>query len=347
MSRGDGLYRRGRTWWVTVELPNGQRVRRSTETHDYQTAKDVRDQIRGELAAGRPAPHLSRATLKDGCELARTDYKTKGRRSLGTLETCLKRLTEFFGEDRPLARITWGDTVKYRLQRQAEGLKPATINKHLAALKHLLRLARKDGQLASIPAIDIPDPKNARQGFFELEDFESVLEHLPAVYHPVAKFGYLTGWRIRSEVLPLNWRQVDFAAGTVRLEPGTTKNAEGRVFPFDALPALAELLQALHAASQGPRLFHESGRPIGYRAFLDAWNAACDAAEVRRIPHDLRRTAVRNLERAGVARSVAMQLTGHKTEAVYRRYAIVAEQDLRDGVAKLSRVTIPSHSDAG
>lgn len=336
MSRGDGLYRRGKTWWVTVTLPNGQRARRSTETRDYQQAKTVRDEIRGELAAGRPAPHLSRATLADGCELARTDYQAKGRRSLGTLETSLKRLTDFFGADCPLARITWGDTVRYRLHRQGEGLKPATINKHLAALKHLLRLARKDGQLAHVPEIDIPDPKNARRGFFEQDELEAVLEHLAPVYHPVVRFGYLTGWRIRSEVLPLTWRQVDFTAGTVRLEPGTTKNAEGRVFPFDALPALAALLDALQRTREGPRVFHDAGRPIGYRSFLDAWNAACQAAEVLRIPHDLRRTAVRNLERAGVARSVAMQLTGHKTEAVYRRYAVVAEQDLRDGVAKLA-----------
>jgi integrase len=53
------------------------------------------------------------------------------------------------------------------------------------------------------------------------------------------------------------------------------------------------------------------------------------------IPHDFRRTAVRNLERAGVSRSVAMQLTGHKTEAVYRRYAIVSEGDLGAGLEKL------------
>jgi hypothetical protein len=46
--------------------------------------------------------------------------------------------------------------------------------------------------------------------------------------------------------------------------------------------------------------------------------------------------AVRNLERAGVSRSVAMKLTGHRTEAVYRRYAIVSEPDLSEGLMKLA-----------
>ncbi len=96
-------------------------------------------------------------------------------------------------------------------------------------------------------------------------------------------------------------------------------------------------------------VFHRDGRPI--RDFHKTWDAAIDRAAHRgegpvrrvvcpgllgRLVHDLRRTAVRRLERCGVSRSVAMQLTGHKTESVYRRSAIVAEQDLREGVAKLA-----------
>ena len=69
--------------------------------------------------------------------------------------------------------------------------------------------------------------------------------------------------------------------------------------------------------------------------FRRAWTNACrDAGVEGRLFHDLRRTAVRNLERGGVARSVAMKLTGHRTEEVYRRYAIVSEADLREGVRK-------------
>ena len=84
-----------------------------------------------------------------------------------------------------------------------------------------------------------------------------------------------------------------------------------------------------------PYVFQRNGRRI--RTFKGAWEAACEAAGFPgRIPHDLRRSAVRNMERAGLSRSVAMQLTGHKTEAIYRRYAITSEADLREGVARLN-----------
>ena len=83
------------------------------------------------------------------------------------------------------------------------------------------------------------------------------------------------------------------------------------------------------------QVFHRNGRPI--KDYRGSWKKSCEKAQVPgRIPHDFRRTAVRNLERAGVPRSVAMQLTGHKTESVYRRYAIVSESDLAEGVAKLA-----------
>ena len=82
-------------------------------------------------------------------------------------------------------------------------------------------------------------------------------------------------------------------------------------------------------------VFHRNGKPI--LSYVRAWKAACKAAGLTgRLVHDLRRTAVRNLERAGVSRSVAMKLTGHKTEAVYRRYAITSAADLSEGVAKLA-----------
>ena len=147
-----------------------------------------------------------------------------------------------------------------------------------------------------------------------------------------------------SEILPLRWSPVDLEAGVVRLEPGTTKNREGREFPISALPDLALLLKQQRENTRVlerelgavvPHVFHHGVQPI--KSFRRAWRSACKRAGlVGMIPHDFRRTAVRNLERAGVSRSVAMKLVGHKTESVYRRYAIVSSRDLNEGVAKLA-----------
>src|SRR5260370_13621930 len=89
-------------------------------------------------------------------------------------------------------------------------------------------------------------------------------------------------------------------------------------------------------------LSHGSGRRI--MSFRRAWLTACTAAGLSgRIPRDFRRTAVRNLERAGVPRSAAMKMVGHKTEAIYRRYAIADEAMLREGGEKLSALHQADH----
>lgn len=140
--------------------------------------------------------------------------------------------------------------------------------------------------------------------------------------------------RLHHGLAAQEWRQVDFKAGVVTLDPGTTKNRDGRTFPMT--PELrAAVLEVQRKATEAiqrktgsiiPWVFHwtKRGRPL--KGFTKAWRQACiDAGVPGRIPHDLRRTAVRNLERAGVPRSTAMAMVGHRTEAIYRRYAIVDE----------------------
>ena len=72
--------------------------------------------------------------------------------------------------------------------------------------------------------------RNVRTGFFEREQIERILAHLPSAIRPAVQFAHITGWRIPSEVLKLQWRHVDFEARVVRLDPHTTKNDEGRTF---------------------------------------------------------------------------------------------------------------------
>jgi len=205
-------------------------------------------------------------------------------------------------------------------------------------------LAIKGERLQRRPPIEMLRENNVRKGFFEREQFEAVRRQLPEEVRGIVTFAYITGWRMDSEVLPLEWRQVDFKAGTVRLEVGTTKSGEGRLFvmtpelraTLEAQKALTETLQRRRGPII-PWVFHRNGKPI--KSFRKSWETACEAAGCPgRIPHDFRRTAVRNLERAGVSRSAAMRMVGHKTEAIYRRYAIVAESDVREAAEKLARL---------
>jgi integrase len=194
---------------------------------------------------------------------------------------------------------------------------------------------------------------NVRKGFLEREHFDAVRKHLRAPLNAAVTLAYYTGWRTPSEILPLEWRQVDRTAKVIRLEPGTTKNREGQVFTYAALPEVHEAIEALwlrHEALKkkkgkiSPRLFCR-GNGEAILSFRKRWNAACEAAGCPgRILHDLRRTAVRNLVRAGVPDTICMRITGHKTRSVFDRYDIVSEEDLLDATRKLQGLVAGTNS---
>lgn len=181
------------------------------------------------------------------------------------------------------------------------------------------------------------EENNARQGFFERTEFESVLARLPDYLKPPIAFAYQVGWRTLSEILPVTWRQVDLEAGTVRLEVGTTKNKKGRIVYLP--PILRDVLETQwqeHLARFPDCLwvFHNQGERIF--SFYKAWHRACREAGLSgKIPHDFRRTAVRNMVRAGIPERVAMEIAGHKTRAIFDRYHIVSDSDLKEATRKL------------
>ena len=213
-------------------------------------------------------------------------------------------------------------------------------------MKRAFRLGERAGKVGYRPYIEMLHEANVRKGFFEWVDFRGIIQHLPQDLEAVFETAYITGWRIKSELLTREKAHVDLVNGWLRLEPGESKNDEGRQFPLT--PQLRTVLERQLARTRGiekatgrviPWLFHRSGKPI--RSFRRAWRTACKGAGLsNRIPHDFRRTAVRNLERAGVSRSAAMKMVGHKTQSIYARYAIADEAMLQDGATKLSALHI-------
>src|SRR5207245_212014 len=155
----------------------------------------------------------------------------------------------------------------YIEKRQRAGFSNGSINRELAALKRAFHLA-VTGKLLShdhVPSIELLQEAPPRSGFFEPDQFQAVLKRLPPPIQPVALFGYETGWRLR-EIITLQWRQVDLQAGSVRLDPGTTKNREGRVAYLS--PRLLAVLQAQADATRQlglrrgciiPWVFHRNG----------------------------------------------------------------------------------------
>lgn len=324
--RGTGtLFRpkQSRFWWIAY-VSGGVRRFESTEKLTKGEAQQVLTDRLGDINKGiAVTPQMGRLTLKAGLDAVIVDLKNNGHDSQHAERRIAKHLLRLFAPDIRMTTINTAAVEAYKQKRLGEAAKPATVNRELSVLKRAYRLS----ELITKPTIKLLTEHNTRKGFFEREAFEAVKAQLPVELRPVVEFMYLTGWR-KSEVLTLTTDRVDMKAGTVRLEPGETKNRDGRtVYLIPVLrdvlaPQLADLDRLKAAGMISPFVFHRAdGSQI--KDFRSAWQTATvKAGHLGKLLHDFRRSAVRNLERAGVPRSEAMAITGHKTESVYRRYAI-------------------------
>ncbi len=318
----------------------GKALKRSAETTSRAMANKQLEHWKAQVRQGVYVPDADQTRFDDLASLLLDEYRANGRKSLDRMEDAVNHLREFFAGSRAQA-ISTERTLAYVRHRQDQKAANATINRELAALKRMFRLGDKAGKVVRRPYIDMLREHNARTGFFERSEFDAVLAYLPVDLGTVFEVAYITGWRVKSEILTREWVHVDFRSGWLRLESGETKNDEGRQFPLtpDLQAVLERQWQRTVAGEKAtgaiiPCVFHRSGTPI--KSFRRAWITACKKAGIpERIPHDFRRTAVRNLERASVPRSTAMKMVGHRTESIYRRYAIVDEAMLKEGAAKL------------
>ena len=326
------VFQRGSVWWVAYYY-RGEEKRESSRSDKETDARKLLKKRLGEIGRGRLlGPSEEKVTFEDlAADLIR-DYETNAKKSQRSAELSARHLREFFGLSQAID-ITTDRVRSYISQRQAEHASNASINRELAALKRMFSLAVQAGKLSAKPYVPTLEERNARTGFLDHASFLKLHAELPEYLRDPVSFLYRSGWRL-SEMKSLEWRDVDTAGKVIRLRPEVSKNGDGRVLPLHD-----ELLDVIERAREKrlvgcPFVFHRRGKRIG--DFRKMWRNACKAAKLGAVlVHDFRRTAVRNLVRAGVPEGVAMKLSGHRTRSVFERYNIVSETDLLEASEKL------------
>lgn len=328
----EGNTRQSQVYWIKY-YRNGKPYRESTKSTKEADAKRLLKRREGEISKGKlPGIYFDRVRFDELAEDFLRDYKVNNKKTLIRAEQFVSNLKEVF-EGMKVVDITTPLIEKY-IEGRMQKVQNATINRELAALKRMLNLGAKrtPPKVDRVPYIPRLKENNARKGFFEHGDYIALKDALPDYLKGFITFGYKTGWRI-SEIRDLTWNQVDRNQGIVRLEVGDTKNEEARTVYLDE-----ELKQIFQKQWEKRR---KTGRLIPYvflnekgtdktKDFRKAWSKACKASGVgKKLFHDLRRTAVRNMVRAGVPERVAMMVSGHKTRSVFQRYNIVSDTDLR------------------
>jgi integrase len=330
-------FRESPDWWIQY-YSRGRQVRESSHSDKLAVAERLLRQRLGEGAAGiLPPPRAERVRYEGLRDALLADYQTNGRKWLrigreGKAYICgVSTLDVAFAGYRAID-ITTDRLREFIRKQQGAGAANGTINRSLALLRRMFNLAIQDGKLRELPHFPMLKEAAPRKGFLEHAQFQALRTELPEYLRPVLTMGYCTGMRL-GEILGLRWSNVSLIDAQERLDPGCTKNDEARNIP---LPS--ELVEMLKIERQKNRaadfVFMRDGERIS--SFRKAWQSACDRAEVSGLLfHDLRRTGVRNLDRAGVPQTVAMAISGHKTAAIYRRYNIVSERDLVAAAKKL------------
>jgi integrase len=343
-----GLFKmKGSRMWYAQVYRDGKACRISTREHEKQKAQVFLRNLLVDADTGKPfagdVKKIHYGDLRDG--LVR-NYVERGNKSLlvdangEEFINGLKALDAFFGwkANNPgvsIKKLTTDAAREFAAKRLAEGVTNSTVNGSLGLLRRMLRIAHEDGKLPNVPKIRLFKPNPARKGFLPREKFEELLGHLPVNLKPLITFLYYCGVRL-GEARSIEWQQVNLDAGVIRLEDEQTKTGEARTVPLPDL--LIKMLK--ESAADGDKVFDATN-------LTKAWHKACVAAGLGvlekegsqrysgLIIHDLRRSAIKNLMKAGVTEKVAMSISGHKTRAVFDRYHIVDERDVVGAMRQL------------
>ena len=337
-TKSGSIYKRGRVWWIKF-YHRHKPLYESSHSQDPEDAERLLKRRQGEIATGKFSGFgPERIRVVELFEDLEQEYKTHQRKSLKQLKPRVAHL-------RPLAELRVADLTTlhvrgYITQRIREEAQNATINRELQILKRALTLGAEcdPPKVLRVPHIALLPERNVRTGFLDDAQYLRLRNELPDYLKPLFVTAYHTGNRL-GELRYLRWTQVDFERAQIRLNPGETKNDEGRVLPiYGEMRHWLEMQLAVRDTKypRCPWVFHHEGNLIV--DFRKAWASATKRAGLFGIVfHDLRRSAVRNMREAGIPENVAMKISGHKTRAVFDRYNIVASRDIQAAAKKMEQ----------
>ncbi len=338
--RGDGrIFKRGEHWWVSFYVDGREQRETARTTDEAKAQKYLRAKLKEvhahELDPGKPfiTQRDRRRTIADLMDALKADFKIRGIDSQQNLSN-IKRARADFGRVRATA-LTTEAVDQYIENRLTDEDAKASINRTLQLLKQAYKMAK-------LPAPEIrrlDERDNVRRGFFSESEIRRVMANLPIALADFTLFAWLTGMR-KGEIASLRWEDLD--GDCIRLRAENAKNGTPRLIPLEG--ELSTLIARRKAARQvkvndtvmlSALIFHRQGDPV--REFRKSWASACKKAGIKRLFHDLRRSACRNMLAAGVPQVTAMKLSGHKTDSMFRRYAVDSESDLRKALRATQR----------
>lgn len=333
------VYSRNGIWWIKF-YERGQPHFESSESRRREDAQKLLNKRLAEVEEGIGAQH-GRLRVEELLDDLLEFYRRHRPKSYEDFAIPAVKHLRMYWSNYRVASVTTEKLNAYQDTRKREGAAPATVNHEMALLRRAFRLALKATPRkvnpATLPCFPMLPENNVRKGFLLPEQYRRLLEVLPLELRPLLVVGYHVGCR-RGELLSLRKEQVELGAKQITLYPGTTKNSEGRVLPIygDMLAVLTDQIEGLQKFPKCKWVFHRNGKRI--RSFRESWRLACERAGVTGLLfHDLRRSAIRNMRRAGISERIAMAISGHKTREVFDRYDIVDTADLEQAGAKLEK----------
>lgn len=337
------LFKRGNIWYLSYWV-DGRQVQKSTRSAKLQDAKRLRDQILGRKSRGElynfGVDRITCGELLDDF-LIRAEVNSKPATVRIWRFVIEANIRPFFGHRKAVA-VTTELLREYRRKRLSQGRSETTVNRELSLLRIAFNLGRKSTppKVINVPYFPIVAEDNARQGFLTDEQYATLRDALPDDLKPLFVTAYFTGIRL-GELLAIRWEQVDFDQSFIVLNAAETKAGHARAVPI----LLGDMEKWLRWAFENqseecPFVFQREG--IAIKSFRRSWARACKTAGVPDLKfHDLRRTAVRNMRRAGVSQVVRMKISGHRTDSMERRYNIVDVDDIKTAKALMERPREP------